>query len=299
MNYKCYGLFISSEIALPELIPVLDKVEKGEAEVRISIREVPTNGLPTGERFGPNLWASESALWLHVPRVARFLIREGKEILIDPEPGADEDSIRLYLLGSALGAILFQRRYLVLHGNAIRVGDGCMVCVGPSGAGKSTLAAVFMRHGHQILADDVVPINASGQALPGFPRIKMWQDTADRMNIDTGGLRRIRPNMKKFNYPASDLFADQPLPVKWIYVLERHPQKEILLNPVHGMERFHVLHQNTYRVRYIKALLLKAEHLKLCSRLSGNIHLVRLTRPEHGYSADEMVARILDDIAGN
>lgn len=294
MNYKCYDLSIASEIALPELIPVGENIN---AEVRIAIGKVDKDGLTSGKRLGPRLWARERTLWLHVPGIARFLVCDGKEIFVDPEPGADEDSVRVFLLGSVLGAVLFQRGLLVLHGNAVRVGDGCMICVGHSGAGKSTLAAAFMRHGHRILADDVVPINARCQALPGFPRIKLWQDTADRMNIDTSGLRRIQPDVEKFNFPIFDRFVDQPLPVKWVYVLERHQQKEILFDPIQGMERFHILYQNTYRVKYLKALSLKAEHLKLCSYLSGHIRLVRLTRPEQGFNVDELVTRILGDIA--
>lgn len=297
MNYQCYGLSISSEISLPELIPVKENFSEDKAEVRIAIGKVAKDGLAPGKRLGPRLWSNEKMLWLHVPGIARFLVCDGKEIFVDPEPEADEDRVRVFLLGSVLGAILFQRGLLVLHGNAIQVSDGCMICVGHSGAGKSTLAAAFMQHGHRILADDVVPIDSRCRALPGFPRIKLWQDTADLLNIDTSGLRRIQPGMEKFNFPTFDRFADQPLPAKWIYVLERHQQKEILFDPIQGMERFSILHQNTYRVNYLKALSLKAEHLKLCSHLSEHIHLARVTRPERGFTVDELVARILGNIA--
>ena len=29
----------------------------------------------------------------------------------------------------------------------------------------------------------------------------LWQDAADQLRIDTAGLRRIRPDLEKFNYP--------------------------------------------------------------------------------------------------
>lgn len=297
MNYRCYGLTISSEIALPELLPSDNACEKEAEDVRIVIGEVAQNGLPSGQQLGPLLWASENALWLRVPGVACFLMCDGREICIAPEPGADEDSIRVFLLGSALGAILFQRGYLVLHGNAIRVGDHCMVCVGDSGAGKSTLAAAFMQRGHQLLADDVVPVDAQCRALPGFPRIKLWQDTADHLEIDTGGLRRIRPDMQKYNFPACHQFADQPLPVRWVYILERHHKAETRFEPIQGMERFSPLHDHTYRVRFLEGMALKAKHLKLCGQLAGRIRLARLTRPELGFTADALAGRILADIA--
>lgn len=293
--YRCYGLDIVCDFELPELLPVAAPVR---VDVRIGLGAVGRDGLSHGQQLGQRLWAGGGALWLHIPGVARFLISGGGEIRIDPEVGADEDSIRLYLLGSAFGALLFQRGLLVLHGNAVRIGDGCMVCLGHSGTGKSTLAAAFMRRGYPILADDVVPVNDDCMALPGFPRIKLWQDAAERMSIGVDGLRRIRPDMEKFNLPAFDAFSPQPLAVKWVYVLERHNQGDVLLEPVQGMERFRLLHQNTYRVRFLRALELKAEHLRLCGRLSARIDMAKLLRPEHGDSVEQLVDRILADIAG-
>jgi hypothetical protein len=99
-----------------------------------------------------------------------------------------------------------------------------MVYVGYSGAGKSTLAAGFMQRGYAVLADDVVPVDSLCRALPGFPRIKIWQDVADKLAINTADLRRIRPNTEKFNYPLGQLFTDQPLPIRWVYLLGNDPQ---------------------------------------------------------------------------
>lgn len=296
MNYRCYSLILSSEIALPELI-LADGNNQDQVDVRISLGAVAKSGLSAGQQLGPCLWVSEHDFWLHVPGVARFLVSRGREIRIDPEPGIDEDSLRVFLLGSALGALLFQRGFLVLHGNAIRVGEGCLICVGHSGAGKSTLAAAFLQRGHEILADDVVPIDAYCLAQPGFPRIKLWQDTADHLGINTDGLRRIRPDMKKFNYPVIHQFVDQPLPVKWVYILGSHSQAQTLFEPIQGMARFNPLRNNTYRVRYLEGMALKSEHLKLCGQLAGRIRLARVTRPEQGFEVDALVDRLLADAA--
>jgi hypothetical protein len=182
MRYSAYLLSIDSEIALPELS--VDSAGSEEApDVIIRLGDVNPDGLPEGLQLGPCLWVGRDRLWYHVPNVARFLVQDGNSIRIDPEPGADDDSLRLFLLGSALGALLMQRGYLVLHGNAIRVGNQCLVCVGDPGAGKSTLAAGFMQRGYAVLADDVVPVDEGCRALPGFPRIKLWQDAVDKLGI--------------------------------------------------------------------------------------------------------------------
>jgi len=297
MRYACYGLSIDSPIALPELVPAAN--DEGAPDVRIELERVPAGErLDSARQLGPYLWAGPSELALTIPGIARFLVSEGRRILVEPDPGIDEDSVRVFLLGSALGALLFQRGLLVLHGNAVRVGDACMVCVGPSGAGKSTLAAAFLQRGHEILADDVVPVDGECRALPGFARVKLWQDAADELGVDTAPLRRIRPEMEKFNYPV-DRFADRPLPVRWIYVLDSHSRPDIVIEPIRGMRCFEFLHANTYRVRFLKGMGLESEHLRLAGKLIGRIRLARVTRSDLGFDVASLADCLLADIAEN
>ena len=94
-------------------------------------------------------------------------MRDGNQIVIDAAPDATDRNVRLFLLGSALGALLHQRGLLPLHANAIDLGGGAVAFSGHSGAGKSTIAAWFHDRGHRILADDVcvVGFDQSGRAL--------------------------------------------------------------------------------------------------------------------------------------
>ena len=297
--YSAYHLTIQSEIALPELIE-LDNSANHAVDVIVKFAKIPSHGLTDGKQLGPFLWVSPSSLWLDVPDVARFLIENGRDISIDPVPGIDEESLRVFLLGSAFGALLFQRGLLVLHGNAVQIGNQVMICVGHSGAGKSTLAAGFMRRGYPVLADDVVPIDAECHALPGFPRIKLWQDVADELKIDTSQLDRIRPGINKFNYPLDKTFHDKKLPVRWIYILHAENQlKDFELTPIEGMERFIPLRDNTYRVRYLEGMNLKADHLKLCGKLASSIRLAKMTRPNGHFDLDGLIDHILKDIKAN
>jgi hypothetical protein len=300
MLYSCYGLNIESELAIPELIAVI-KDPKGivAADVIVKFGEVDPRGLKQGKQLGPFLWVSNESLCLNVPNVATFLVSHGNQITIDPAPGVDEDSIRVFLLGSGLGALLFQRGYLVLHGNAIRIGDQCMICVGHSGSGKSTTAAGFLLRGYEVLADDVVAVDANGCALPGIPRIKLWQDVADKLAISTDGLRHIRPGMQKFNFPVNDQFANNALPIRWVYILNSGHTQEINFELIRGLERFNPLKNNTYRVRFMEGLPLRAQHLKRCGQLAGHIHLSRVTRPNHGFELDGLIDAILADIKAN
>lgn len=293
--YRSYQLTIRSELELPELSPA--EACGGEPDLLIRFGPVGDAEQSGHRQIGPFLWAGHGWLWLRIPRVGRFLVREGREVIIEPEPGCDADSIRVFLLGSVLGALLMQRGLLVLHGNAVRIGDRCMVCVGTSGAGKSSLAAGFFRRGHALLADDVVPVDADGRALPGIPRIKLWRDTAEHLAIDVQHLRRVRPALEKYSYPVDRQFTPEPLPIRWIYVLDSDPAEQVRLQPLLGMRRFAPLLANTYRPSMLEGLQVKPRHLQLCGTLAGQVRLARVTRPRQGFELDRLLDRLLADMA--
>ena len=295
-HYELYGFRLQSGFPLPELSPA----EAGSfADIAVRYDDVPSDGLPNGERLGPFLAVNPDEFWIEVPRVARYLVRDGREIVVDPVPGIDPESVRAFLLGSCVGALMLQRGFLVLHGNAIQIGDACMICVGPSGAGKSTLAAAMLQRGYTMLGDDVVPVDADGYAQPGLPRIKLWQDTAAQLGISTEGLPRIRPGMEKFSYSVSGRLSERGVPVRWIYILSEWRKNEFALEPIQGMDRFRALRNNTYRVRFVDGLSLRGKHLALCGNLAGRARVATVTRPECGFAIDRLVDLILEDVAAH
>ncbi|HET8705638.1 MAG TPA: hypothetical protein VFM46_04970, partial [Pseudomonadales bacterium] len=257
LAYQSYGLTISSDIPLPEL----SAVDSDRADIIVCEGLVPADGSTLGKQWGPYLFASPGRLWLEVPGVVRLQIEQGKQLTYQPLENADPDSVRLFMLGSGFGALLFQRGFLVLHGNAIKIGDGCVICVGQSGAGKSTLAAAFVQRGFPLLADDVCAVDAHAHALPSFPRIKLWADSARHLAIATDTLNRIRPELEKFNLPLGDHYCAERLPVRAVYVLQKHNEPTIEISAIEGMARFQMLRHNSYRHRFMQGLSLQPEHL--------------------------------------
>lgn len=289
--YRLYGLLVASDLLLPEL----EAAESGQADIFFRYANVPRNGLEQGKQLGPFHSAAPGRLWLHVPNIARFLVLDGKEIWIDPSTGIDEDSLRAFLLGSCLGALLMQRGLLVQRGCAVRVGDGCILCLGDSAAGKSTLAAALMLRGYAILSDDVVVIDNKNRATPGFPDLKLWHDAAVQLGIATEGLRRTRPCIEKFHVPLGEFFHAQPLPVRRVYALRPHNSKEFRLESIAGMERFTCLHEYGYRPLYLQDMGLQACHLQNCATV-GNIPMRYLFRPRYPFRVEEVADLILADI---
>lgn len=291
-HYEIYQLCVSSEIPIPELLPS----NRLNADISIRIVEFTEEIPADAQRLGPYSWAKPQEFWLNVPEIASFYVLNGNRITIKPAAGIDLDSVRVFLLGTAMGVLMFQRQFLVLHGNAVQVGEACMVCVGKSGAGKSTLAAELNLRGYKLLADDVVPVNSAGEAMPGFPRIKLWKDSADQLKIDTGTLARIRPEMEKFSLPAFSSMADSPLPIKWIYVLNNHNRDEFIFEEIRGMQRFPILRENTYRAQFMDGMGWQTRHLSLCAQLSSQVRVIRVTRPNTRFAPAELADRILANL---
>lgn len=295
-HYRLYGLTLQSAIEFPELVAV--SASTGEADFTVQRGAVSSEGLDESKRLGPFLWASDDELLLIVPDVARYWVRDGNKIIVDPAEGIDEDSVRVFLLGSCIGALLHQRGYLVLHGNAVQVGDQCIVMVGNSGAGKSTLAAAFLRRGHPILTDDVCAVNDKGEVIPGFPRVKLWHDAAKKLGITTDDLRRIRPAMAKYDLPVAGQFCQMPLPIHAVFILSSHNGDDFRLEQIHGMARFMPLSHHTYRKRYLDGMTPKGHHLKLLGQLAGRIKLFRITRPQTGFQIDALADLVLAHATG-
>ncbi len=295
-RYVAYGLIVDSEIELPDL----GNPPQAAAEADLTIRygELPRWGTKGGGNYNGMRWIDPAHFWFHADGIAHYFVADGDEITVMNERDADMTMVRLYLLGTVFGAMLRQRGMLVLHGNAIRIGDACVICIGDSGAGKSTLAAGFMQRGFDVIADDVVPVDVDGCAIPGAPRIKLWQDAADHIGLSTKGLRRIATHSDKYSLHLKDFDPYLHVPVRWIYLLTPDEVDEVLIEPVRGSARFQILKNNSYRDDYVDNPAMLAEHLNQCSRLADQIYLAKIRRPLNYFLLSTLIDRILGDLCG-
>jgi hypothetical protein len=289
-RYSCFGLVVASALDLPELAAGTEAVadRPTDVAVRTASLEPPP---PHAVQLAHGLWrcvdADGDRCGVDIEEVARYEVRDGREILVDVHDGADPDMVRLFLLGTMMGAVLMQRGLLVLHGNAFRVGDVCAVVVGHSGAGKSTLAAEVESRGLDVLSDDVVPVDDTGHALPGYPRIKLWSDALDRLGVPTEGLSRVHAEHEKFELRLGR-HASGALPVHTVYALELH-DGPLELRRAAGIDAFEVLAEHTYRRELVHDRATAAAHLEQCAALAERAAVVRVLRPRDvqvGQTAD-------------
>ncbi len=130
---------------------------------------------------------------LDVPGVARYSVEDGKSILIEPLADATPEKIRLFLLGSTMGALLYQRGLYPLHGSAVETPWGAMIFVGVQGQGSqpsplnSTARAIgssaTMSGARWSARPDGLRI------LPALAQIRLRADAWQRLGTPEGSFR--------------------------------------------------------------------------------------------------------------
>lgn len=285
-----FGLVIRSELALPELFP---HEASGVADVVISIGKLPeAAGAPSG------LSVADGALLLVIPGVAKYRIANGNSITVDADAGVPDRNVRLYLLGSALGALLHQRGLLPLHANAIDIDGKAVAFMGESGAGKSTLAAWFHDRGHRVVSDDVCVVgfdeHLQPYAAPGLPRLRLWAEALALMGRGTTGFARsyIGEEDEKYDVPIdAELAARSHVPLAAIYLLERGP--EFSIARLRGIEAADAVFANTYRGEYLAKTSGQKQHWESAVRLVRGTPVFRATRQWDPMALEEQCSRLL------
>jgi len=291
--YKAFGLIVSMPLDCPELAAASSHPVIDDPDVIVSFGDVPAE-LPKPKARGACYQTMPGQLLLQVDRVARFLVRNGNEITIDRHSEASDDCVRLFLLGSAFGALLQQRGNLVLHGSTIQVDDACVVFLGKSGAGKSTLATALRNRGYICLGDDLcaIEIREDGvpSAFPAYPQAKLWAETLDRFQLDPTSLRRVRPALEKHALPFQANSSDGPFPIKRLYILTpAKDRQDIHMHQMSGPGIIRALRDHSYRLWFLEGLAKQVSHFQQIARIANSTPVMRVQRPERRFLLDELV----------
>jgi hypothetical protein len=282
MVYSAFGLTWNLPFDCPEMgAPAHTDTKQSDVTVSLgSVPELLENAVDAGpfQRVTP-----ETAVFFF-PDVARYMVQHGKQIIISPAAGAQENQIRLFLLGTAVSLLLHQRGILPLHASGIRTPKGAVLFTGHSGYGKSTLLATFLARGYAMLTDDLAAISLDEAkrpfVAPGYPHLKLWADSAEQLNQSTEGLNRIRPDFDKFSVPASGNLDTEPLPLYAIYVLSPSNEANLRLEPLHDARKFNVLLDHTWQKLAMRRMNRHAEHFQQAVSIANQVLIRRVFRPE-------------------
>lgn len=292
-SYVAYGLSIHSDLPLPELVP-------GRRSADVTVRFGSTGFSPQEPPEELRFYRSTDAMYMSRADIGTTMVRDGREIVVDPAPGVEEQQLRLLILGPALAVLLHQRGLLVLHASAVNVAGKVVAFVGESGQGKSTTAAALYAAGHSVVADDVMAVQVDARGgrpivFPGFPQLKLWPEAAASSLGDTPEtLPQIHPRMDKRARRVVRQFPSSSLPLSRIYILDEGETNEI--EPLRPQDALMQLIGHSYCAGLIRGTD-SGPHFLQCASVVNNVAVAYLKRYRSLSSLSNLVRLVEEDLA--
>jgi hypothetical protein len=292
--YSAYGLIIESPIPLPELA-----VNEGERDVVIRFGKLKHQP-PRAYQETNEMQVVGNDIYVFWDEIGMFLVRGGREIIIQPVPGVSESVLRLFILGTTLAMLLYQRGLTVFHASAVAIGNEVVAFAGVKGAGKSTFAAALHAAGYKLVADDIVAIDSNrghSMVLPGFPHLKLWPDSINLLGSDPELLPRLRPELEKRSYAVSTRFLQKPLPLRHFCIIDAG--SALHLEPLQPHEALTALMPHWYGSRFgmeqLRTLGL-ADFFRQCIGVANSATIYRLKRPRSMPSVADISRLITENL---
>jgi len=229
-SYFVQGLYVNSSIDFPEFTPI-EKVNNYDAVIKFGEFNVVKDYCEIDLGYFIKAVLTSEGIHLFLNNIPLFMISNGNKIIINPQNCLENSYLKLLILGYGLPLLLHQRGDLILHANAVDMGDGALVLLGSQGTGKSTTSLALHKKGYNLLADDIIrvkfDVENSPIVFPGFPRIKLWPDVIISIQEDPESIPRIHKKAKKHYYPLINNFLKEPQPIRSFYFIEKNDQTKI------------------------------------------------------------------------
>jgi len=276
--YRISGLSVASEIELPGLTAI-DPASAPE----VTIRRGPVSQI-LGDAIAAGVtWQiAGKRLLLHIPGVARFLLNDGREIVVAPESAAAVADVPVFILGTVFGILLHQREQVVLHASAVVAHGRAVLFCGASGAGKSTLAAALTERGYPLMSDDFCALTLDGSGPPlaqsDGRQLKLWAQAVDRLKLAPRRGARVRTSLEKFYVEPAKVFS-APLPLGAVYILrEARPPHAAGIDRPNVVDAALLIGRNAYRPLLVERLDQKARYFHAATAVANAAGVFHLTR---------------------
>lgn len=217
---------------------------------------------------------------------------EGDRILYTPPRRNNRWDL---LIGQGLPIAAALQGLEVLHASAVRMGSTSVAFVAPSGTGKTSLALHLLSHGAAFFADDVVALEADGDALLTHPGIGLANaPRAEWAAVGRADLDPPSASQAGWKHYVTVALPDTPVPLGAVYFLERTPAVEdadiVQIDPPDPR----LLLGATF-VAHVPTAARLITQLDVCSRIARTVPLFRVRTPVEGRASD-LAARIAEHV---
>jgi len=301
--YLLGEITLFSEIVLPEL-PLIQHERATPHPVTIRLGDV-SHHLPGAVEVDPDCFATPSQYLLHIHGTARYLVTNGREVVVSPEANANPLDVRGWMLGNIFVTLCQQRGLLPLHASAVssepRNGrQGVAAFLARSGQGKSSLAAHLAQRGLRVVADDVCLIDATPAdevlVIPSTPWLKLWRNSLQNLGRQAEGLERVLSEHDKYRLPLEA--ASKREPIRKLVFLEAREESSsaIRIEEVPRVKAVPLLMNLTHHAYVLEATGQMQETFLRCGRVLSQARAYRLIRPwglDHLQSTVDAVEKFL------
>lgn len=240
--------------------------------------------------------------------VADFFVADERVIchLRDPDY---RFAVEIWLLGTVLVHWLERHGTPTLHASSVEIDDRCIGFLASNKGGKTSLALSFVRAGHRLVGDDVLPVRSGTEStigFPGYPQMRLWPDQADRLLSDPSTLRRVQPGASKLLVPleAADGggFCGDPRPVAALYLPDRFnpgiagASTEIEITAIPMTEAFSVLLAHSFLHGVVEAAGLAERRFRAFGELLRHVPVRRLRYPSGTARLPDVVEAVRADV---
>jgi hypothetical protein len=293
-RYRAHGLTIEVDRPAPRLMPAPD--DAASLPLRIEFGEVPV-GLRDPETSGPEFQAKVGQYLHRHPGHWAVLVEHGNRARFDALGPLGEDHLWYAAVTNAAAGAGYQRGLYPIHGSCVLQGGGAVAFVGPSGSGKTTTVAGLVRHGLELLCDDLCLARpADGEYVVGraAPELRLIRDSVEALGWDIGEAIGFQPSRDKFAFariPAS--CEEAPLAaIVEVAFDSGSPRLERLtgtrpLQVLVGALRLHM------RLHLVPASQ-RAAAFALVSQMARAIPVYRFTRPRNYGAFDAGLAILIE-----
>jgi hypothetical protein len=252
--YSFNGLKLESDFPLAALARWAGRRD-ARADIVVRLGRVPEH-LERPDHVAPIFQTRNGSEYLLTLRgTGRILVRNGEEILVDPEANADPSAV---LSGPIQAVLWHQRGLLPLHASVVTVRGRAIALCGHSTAGKSTLAALLAQRGHTVIADDICVIDAPAggavSVLPGSARLRLWRDALEILGIDPQPLERAAAGKQKYVLDCGAASGPERQPIAALIVRQRLSSGSIAIDRLRGARAAGALHKVVHMRRPAEAL---------------------------------------------
>lgn len=225
---------------------------------------------------------------LEIPNGLRFYVEGGDTIRYERPGTVTNREVLLFLLGSAWGALTYQRQLLPLHASGVIHGSDVYAFTGNSGAGKSTLAAALSGRGHPFFADDVLivdPAHLDGDAIcyAGQKDLKLWSDAFKFTGAIQKSMVRDDEDFDKYYADPNEYSDSSSGRLKELFLLTsqnaRRNMDPIEVSPIKGAVSIKRLLSSVYRKGFANDIIGRPKLFQWLANLIQHVDVYRFDRP--------------------